>query len=85
MQQYGVNYVETFASTTKPSTIRLLLFISNLLGWIAWIFDIKQAFPNAPIDTEVYVEQPTGFHISGAGDLVCLLKKALYGLKQSAR
>ena len=83
LQKYGINYKETFANTTKPSTYRLLLAISAYLDWEIYQWDIKQAFTNAPIDTEIYVEQPVGF--INNKDYVCLLKKALYGLKQSAR
>ena len=45
--------------------------------------DIKCAYPNAPIDEEIYVRQPTGFEAKKGS--VCKLNKALYGLKQSAR
>jgi hypothetical protein len=48
--------------------------------------DVKSAYLNAPIDCELYMEQPKGF-ISTSEDgkkLVYRLKKSLYGLKQSA-
>ena len=41
------------------------------------------AFPNADIDAEIYMEQPTGFNTDNS--LVCLLHKVLYRLKQAAR
>lgn len=86
MQVYGVNYNETFASTSKPNTIRLLLYIATNLGWEIYSWDIKSAFPNAPIDSTIYVEQPIGFiDKNKPSNYVCLLNKALYGLKQSAR
>ena len=45
------------------------------------------AFLNAPIDCELYVEQPKRFVIKGDSgeNLVLKLKKSLYGLKQSGR
>ncbi len=43
--------------------------------------DIKTAYLNAPIDEEIYLEQPEGF-TSGKNDLVRKLKRSLYGLKQ---
>lgn len=86
LQVYGVNYNETFASTSKPNTIRLLLYIATNLGWEIYSWDIKSAFPNAPIDSTIYVEQPIGFiDKNKPSNYVCLLNKALYGLKQSAR
>lgn len=33
LQKYNINYKETFASTSKPSLIRLLLSIFNYLDW----------------------------------------------------
>jgi hypothetical protein len=82
MQVYGINYSETFASTAKPTTIRLLLYCAVLHKWVIRQYDVKQAFTSAPIDTEIYVEQPHGYV---NGSYVCKLIKALYGLKQSAR
>ena len=45
--------------------------------------DVKTAYLNAPIDSEVYVRQPEGFE--GGKEKVWKLKKSLYGLKQSGR
>jgi hypothetical protein len=47
--------------------------------------DVKTAYLNAPIDCELYVEQPEGFTMTGKDGeyLVYKLRKCLYGLKQS--
>ena len=84
MQQYGVNFKETFAGTTKPIVIRLLFAIATIVDLEVYKWDIKQAFPNAPIDTTIYVEQPI-VNKSNNKNVVCRLNKALYGLKQAAR
>lgn len=49
--------------------------------------DVKTAYLHAPMDCEVYMEQPEGFESkSETGEhLVCKLNKSLYGLKQSGR
>ena len=49
--------------------------------------DVKTAYLNAPIDCEIYMEQPEGFVKMGVNGekLVCNLKRSLYGLKQSGR
>jgi hypothetical protein len=49
--------------------------------------DVKTAFLNSPIDTEVYMEQPEGFEDSDhpADEWVCKLNRAIYGLKQAPR
>ena len=60
LQKYSINYKETFASTSKPSLIRLLLAIFCYLDWEIYTQDIKQAFPNAEIDTIILVQLPIG-------------------------
>ncbi|CAB3983145.1 Hypothetical predicted protein, partial [Paramuricea clavata] len=49
--------------------------------------DVKAAYLNAPIDCDIFVEQPKGYEkVGGNGKkLVCKLNKSLYGLKQSGR
>ncbi|KAL6154143.1 hypothetical protein ACJBU6_07428 [Exserohilum turcicum] len=84
-QEQGVNYYETFANTTRPDLIRLLLAVSAAQNWHIKSWDIKQAFPNALIDTTIYIEQPEGFQDQSYPQHVCLLNKALYGLKQASR
>ena len=86
LQEKDINYQETFANTSKPDIIRLLLAIASALDWEIYCWDIKQAFPNALIDTTIYIEQPEGFKDPNyPADYVCLLNKALYGLKQASR
>ena len=46
--------------------------------------DIKTGYLIAPIDGEIFLEQPEGFKRDD-GDMVCKLKRLLYGLKQSWR
>ena len=47
--------------------------------------DVKTAYLNAPIDCEIYIEQPERFEQQDKNGvkLVCKLQKSLYGLKQS--
>ena len=47
--------------------------------------DVKTAYLNAPLDCEIYIEQPEGFEVISPNDtdLVCKLSKSLYDLKQS--
>ena len=49
--------------------------------------DVKSAYLNAPIDTEIFINEPKGYEkVSDDGEmLVCKLNKSLYGLKQSGR
>ena len=45
--------------------------------------DVKTAFLNGDIDTNIYMKQPEGF--AGDPTKVCKLRKGIYGLKQAAR
>ncbi len=49
--------------------------------------DVKGAYLNAPIDKDIYVQQPPGYEQSdnSGNRLTCHLRKSLYGLKQSGR
>ena len=80
-----MNYFDTFANTTRPDLIRTLFAIAARLDLDIRCWDIKQAFPNALIDTTIFVEQPEGFQDPRYPQHVCLLNKALYGLKQASR
>jgi hypothetical protein len=84
-QQEGIDYEETFAPTTKMSTIRLVLAMAAQFGWKVHQMDVKSAFLNGDLQEEVYMYQQQGFQVLGKEHLVCRLKKALYGLKQAPR
>ena len=49
--------------------------------------DVKTAYLHAPIEEDIYLEQPEGFEQTSETGVkwVCKLKKSLYGLKQSGR
>jgi hypothetical protein len=81
-QILGIDYLETFSTTCRPESYRLVFLLALYNGWAFLQYDVKNAFVHAEIDKEIYVKQPTGFE---KGNYVCKLKKALYGLKQSPR
>ena len=84
-QEYGVNYFETFAPVVQWSTIRLLLILILTNHWKTRVIDYTNAFPQANIDTDIYVEPPALFGSKTGQDRVLKLQKSLYGLKQSPR
>ena len=47
--------------------------------------DVTTAYLHAPIDCEIFVEQPERFETKTDDRLVYRLNKSLYGLKQSGR
>ena len=60
-QQEGVDYEDTFAPVAKYSSIRTVLAISNELNLEVHQMDVKTAFLNGDIDTDIYMKQPEGF------------------------
>ena len=84
-QEYGVNYFETFAPVVQWSTIRHLLILILTNQSTTRVIDYTNAFPQANIDTEIYVEPPALFGSRNGKDKILKLKKSLYGLKQSPR
>lgn len=85
-QKQGTDYEETFSPTADMSSIRVIMQKSAQENLQLYQMDVKTAYLNAPVDFELYIEQPEGFEKkSENGTLVCKLQKSLYGLKQSGR
>ncbi|TFY53550.1 hypothetical protein EVJ58_g9393 [Rhodofomes roseus] len=82
-QVEDVDYDETFAPTTKFSTIRTLLALAAAHDLEIHQMDVKSAFLNGDLDEEIYMACPPGFE--DRPDIVWRLRKALYGLKQASR
>ena len=85
-QIQGVDYDETFSPTTRLTSIRMLLQKATNENMRIHQLDVKGAYLNAPIDKEIYLQQPPGYEeTSNKGTLSCRLNKSIYGLKQSGR
>lgn len=84
-QEYGVDYLETFAPVSRHDTIRAILALAAQMKWKLYQMDVKSAFLNGELEEEIYVTQPPGFEVKGEEDKVLRLRKALYGLKQAPR
>ena len=87
MQQWGINYWETYAPVVNWISIRFLLVLSEIVGLESRAIDFVLAFPQADLDVPVYMEIPLGMEIPNATherEYVLLLKKNLYGLKQAS-
>lgn len=92
-EQPGVDYFETFAAVIRPESVRLLIALSKLRNLNLFQVDIGNAFLNATLDEEIYLDIPRGFALdhdsteactSTAGSVLRLLR-GLPGLKQSCR
>jgi len=72
----GIDYQDTFAPTARITSIRMLLQIAVQYGLTVHQMDVKTAYLNAPIDCEIYVDQPEGFEVRSPSNekLACKLK-----------
>ena len=81
-QRHGVDYFEVYANTGKYKTLHIALSVAAARNLELRQLDVPQAFTQAVLDEDVYMDMPQGFAQPG---MVCHLKKSLYGLKQSPR
>ena len=85
-QEYGVNYWETYAPVIAWTTIRLFLILTIMNGWASRQIDFVLAYPQADIETTMFMEIPRGYKFKGSRLTHCLeLVKNLYGQKQAGR
>jgi Reverse transcriptase (RNA-dependent DNA polymerase) len=86
-QQHGVNYWETFAPVVTWAAIRLMLVLALLHSWFTLQIDFVLAYPQAPVECELYMRIPHGFPIAGGNRKTHALKilRNLYRQKQSGR
>jgi hypothetical protein len=54
-QIYGFNYWEKYAPVAAWSSIRLIMNMAALLGWDTVQLDFVLAYPQAPVETELYM------------------------------
>ena len=82
-QTPGLDFHDTYSPTAKLSTLRTVLACRVNLGMLFNQMDIKTAYMNAPLQEDIYMEQPEGYE--KGKQMVCKLKRSLYGLRQSGR
>ena len=88
-QQKGIHYDQTYAPVTSWKFIRLLLIMIVKNGWHSRQIDYVLAFPQAPVEREIYMKIPKGFEIeTGSKDQkehVLKVHKNVYGQCQASR
>jgi hypothetical protein len=89
-QIYGKDYFDTYVHIVRWETVRNLLAAAATKGAVIRQADVKNAYLNAEIEEDVYIELPPGYEefrtlpkSKSGRPMVCKLKKCLYGTKQA--
>jgi Reverse transcriptase (RNA-dependent DNA polymerase) len=82
-QVEGIDYFEKYAPVVAWTTVRMMLCMSLHLGWATRQVDFSNAFVQATLKEEVYMQLPKGFEKGGQNDGVLKLNRSLYGLVQA--
>ena len=85
LQQYGLDYGETFSPIVKLATVRIILALAVQNHWSLKQLDVSNAFLHGILQEEFFMSQPLGYVDAAHLDHVCLLHKEIYGLKQAPR
>ena len=86
-QVKGQDYFKSFASGARGTSVKSVVIITVVEGWIDFHFDLNGAYLDFDIDTDVY-DQPAGLDpvVGPNGEKMCMkLDKAIYGTVQAAR
>ena len=85
MQEYGVNYYDTHAPVVTWFAIRLMIVFGILFNQAMRQIDFVMAYPQAPIEMEMYMELPQGIQTKhgNSKDHVLKLPQNFYGQKQA--
>jgi Reverse transcriptase (RNA-dependent DNA polymerase) len=67
------------------AAIRLIMNMAALHGWTTKQLDFVLAFPQASVETDLYMEIPAGFKVASNKNKVLKLIDNLYGQKQAGR
>jgi hypothetical protein len=75
---------ESYSPVVQWSSVRLMLILSIVHGLETRQVDYVNAFAQADLDTDVFIELPQGFeHANDGADCVLKLNKSLYGMSNA--
>ena len=85
MQQWGVNYWETYSPLVNWMSVRAMLTLSIPQKIHTKYVDLFLVYPQADVQSEIYTDLPLGFGVDGdhPRQWVIRLDKNQYGLKDS--
>ena len=78
--QKRTEQIESFSPVVQWSSVRLLLILSIVHGLATRQVDYVNAFAQAELNKDVFIELPQGFNHSNDEDCVLKLNKSLYGM-----
>ena len=83
----GKHYELTYSPVVRWFSVRLLLALALANSWHTTQIDYVLAYPQAPIEREIYMEIPRGMRVKGGKreDYVLKLHRNIYGQKQAGR
>jgi len=85
-QLEGLDYLDTFASMAKLTTIQLLLTLGVINNWTIKQIDINNIFLHADLNEKAYMKNPPELMSSHSHkNQVCKFQRSLYDLKQAGR
>jgi Reverse transcriptase (RNA-dependent DNA polymerase) len=82
-QRHGLDFHDTWSPVPRFSTIRSIVALAAIKNFELDQMDVKCAYLNADIDTDIYMEVPPGMNVPSG--YVLRLNKSLYGIRQGAR
>jgi len=83
----GIDFAFSYSAVASWSVIRIVLALAVAMGWKTRQIDYVLAFPQAPLDKEMYMQIPRGVTIGDANSKTHVLKlhKNIYGTKFASR
>jgi hypothetical protein len=83
-QEFGTNYYETYVPVVTWFAIRLLIVFGILFNWALCQVDFVMAYPQAPIEMDMFMELPTRIHTKHGNSKDHVLKLLAKNLRAKA-
>ena len=87
-QVKGIHYDQSYAPVVTWPSIRLMLALVLMNGWHTRQIDYVMAYPQAPIEREMFMKIPSGYKVANGDpgkEYVFRVNKNIYGQVQAGR